>query len=279
MKTHIFPLNSGPECEITELTGNEQKLLTEQKSKKIGDALDEVLLAIVKRIGTRTSFDMPFFQKMISPDKKVILENLRGFSTDWDPKFVFKFEYEGSDGKPAEIEMDLDVSERFAQLPPKVYNPDKNNGTDDNGNDLPLGGFDAICVQEYSEMDAYREYEIVLNRTNKRVRLTLLDGNGERIGAMTKRDNRSTHTPIIMRNPREITKTASGNELPLVLNLDKLPFLDIEQIRVAIKAREGQVDSEFKFLHPNEESRPEGNKYVGVDLLQQMAFFFPSQAI
>ena len=104
--------------------------------------------------------------------------------------------------------------------------------------------------------------------------LKLLDGNGEAAGLKTAKEARSSHTPIMMRNPREFYQ-AEKDKVPMVLNLDNVGVKDLEYIRKVIKEREGQVDTEFMFDHPEADMKGGTEKQVTIDVLGVMAFFFP----
>ena len=123
-----------------------------------------------------------------------------------------------------------------------------------------------------------KKVELVLNKTGKKVQFTMLDGFGEKVGISTKKDERSSHTALMMRNQVEFRKTAN-DIVPIKINLDSLPLSDIEQLRSAVKEHEGKVPTEIRFEHPESELKPPHEKYVVIDLLAQMAFFFPSEAI
>jgi hypothetical protein len=130
--------------------------------------------------------------------------------------------------------------------------------------------------QEYSEI--VKEYDVVLPRSGQRVRLKLLDGTGEMAASATKKSERSSHTPILVRNPRYFQKTENG-EVPIMLNLDNQSVLDIEFLRKTIREREGRVDTQIMFEHPEAETKVGAEKEVVIDVLGVMAFFFPSEAI
>jgi hypothetical protein len=95
----------------------------------------------------------------------------------------------------------------------------------------------------------------------------------------TTKSNRSSHTAIMMRNPQYKTTSNAGNDLWIQLNLDELPYKDVEVLRGLIKRVEGSIDSEFMFDHPEADTKSTGERDVVVDLVGQLAFFFPSQAI
>ncbi len=270
MKTHTFTLPSGVECEVKELTGKHQRILTEQKSKKLGDNLNEVLVDTVVRVGTYSEITLEFIQGMLAADRKKVLVELRQFSFDYEPKFSFKYDYLGADSQGREEkkseDMEVDLSDKVS--------------VDEDGKEVRVSVFGvkpyATQYKEYAEVK--KDITITLPKSGKKVMYRLLDGFGEQVGMNTKKADRSSHTPILMRHPREFIKTPGG-ETPIILNLDTLPIKDLEALRVSIKENEGQVDTEFRFEHPDAENKPTEEKQVVVDILGVLAFFFPSEAI
>lgn len=51
MNTHIFKVPSGVEFEVTELTGKQQRILTEQSNKPHTEKLAEMLASVLVRVG------------------------------------------------------------------------------------------------------------------------------------------------------------------------------------------------------------------------------------
>lgn len=251
--THVFTLPSGVECEHTELTGKEQRLLTEQKGKKMGEQLNDVIESIVKRIGSNHTVTAETVKSLLSEDRKAILWQARRESVSGD-EFMFNWDYIDTDKKQQNKTMKVAlVDESFAWKP---------------------------YLQQATEYEQINKHvEITLAKSGKVVRFTLLDGVGESVGSATKKDERSSHTAIYMRNPVEYMQGASEKNIPVRLNLDKLPLTDIEQLRLAIKEHEGKVPTEIRFEHPDADYKLQHEKNVVIDLLSQLAFFFPSEAI
>lgn len=255
MNTHTFKLPSGVEMEVKEMTGKHQRILTEQKNKKLGENLEIMLADLVVRVGSKTDITPEFIRKMLSCDRKKALTEVRQFSNDFDPKFEFAYEYE-ADGRKLKHDLSIDLVEGFPFKPVLVSNE--------------LGELIPAHYSEYSEIEKYRF--ITLPKSGKKVRYNLLDGDGETLGMHTNEKDRSSHTPLKMCYPCEMIKT-DKDETPVSLDLDRLAIKDIEFLRKAIKTVNGQVDTEIMFYVP-EKPNP-----VTIDVLGVMAFFFPSEAI
>lgn len=261
MLTHTFKLLSGVECTVKEMTGIHQRILTEQTNKKIGDNLNEMLADLIIKVGTKTSgFDVEFVNRMLSGDRRKALAEARMFSVGLPDEhgkvnFDFTWEYVDNDGNDRKLEQTVDLTAGFPETP------------------------------YYRQWENYDEVEkdvlITLPSSGLNIKFTMLDGIGEYLGSKTKREERSSHTPILMRQPRIMKKTDNA-VTPINMSsadLDKLSYRDIEHLRKAIKDHEGRIDTEMKFEHPEAEIKDPHEKYVIVDLLQLKAFFFPSEAI
>lgn len=262
MNTHIFKLPSGVECEVKEMTGKHQRILTEQKNKKMGDNLNELLADVIVRVGTNASIDLDFVKSMLACDRKKALTEVRQFTMDFDPVFKFTYDYTDQNGAKQKHPLEIDLSGGFPTTTVKVENKE--------------GVLVDADFKEYA--DITREVKVTLPKSGKQVVFNLLDGKGEQIGVSTAKNARSSHTSILMRNPREFHKTANDT-VPVQLNLDNLAIKDLEFLRKSIKEREGQVDTEIMFEHPEAESKPANEREVVVDVLGVLAFFFPSEAI
>lgn len=251
--TKVFKMPSGVECEVKEMTGKEQRILTEQDGKKFGDKLNAVLLSVVVRIGSKKVVSEDDIKKLLSEDRKCILWECRMFSVGED-KFTFSYNYVDGNNKEQTMNLDVDLEDREPVKPYKT---------------------------QYSELDEIeKDVFITLPRSGKKVRFTMLDGVGESIGALMNRKQLSSHTPIMMRRPVEFVKTNEGKtETPVKLNLDTLSLVDVEYLRKSIYENEGKFPTELKFEHPEADSKPVSERYVVTDLLGEVAFFFPSGRI
>lgn len=268
MNTHKFTLPSGLECEVTELLGKHQKMLTEQKNKKKGENLNEVIADVVVSIGDQTKSQLvselgkDWVKHLLSCDRKKILVEVRQFSNDYDPSFKFTYKYRSEvDGEQKEEEMEADLTNGFKTTTVKVEKE---------------GVLTDAAYSRVSEVE--KKYELTLPRSEKVVRFTLLDGFGEEKALGIAKGERSSHTAIAVRNPVFLDKT-ENDLVEVQLNLDKLSIKDIEYLRKFIKDVEGQVDTEVMFEHPESEYKTAHEKNIIVDLTNELAFFFPSEAI
>lgn len=270
MNTHIFKLPSGVEAEVKEMQGIHQRMLTENANKPMGDKLSAVLCDVLIRVGTKTDLTPEFIHNMLSADKKKCLVEARQFSLDFDEHFSFTYEYKDSaTGEKREETLDLDLSAGFESRPYKLL-VETEDGVE----------WQAAEYQEYD--DIKREFDFELPKSKKMVRIHLLDGKGEAVGSKMKRVDMSSHTQLLIRNPQYLVEKESGNIIPMKIetrDLDRMSIKDLEAIRTNIKNLEGQVDTEIMFEHPEAETKQGKEKDVVVDLLGEIAFFFPSEAI
>lgn len=266
--TKTFKLLSGVECEITEFTGKHQRIMSEQKKKKLGENMLEVLQDIIVRVGSINKPGADFVTAMLAGDKKKILIEARQFSLgaedDSEDSKIFKFTYSWVDrnGQKQTTEFDLDLTTGFPEHPYYTKNPD--------------GTLTQMDYKEYSEIN--KKVMLLLPRVKKEVQWEMLDGRGEQQALSIKRDDRSSHTKLELRNPIEFMEGSTG-KIPLKLNLDQLTFRDIEALRADIHAVEGDVDTFTEFDHPEADTKMPSERTVKIDLISQIAFFFPSERI
>lgn len=266
MNTHTFKLTSGVECEVEEMTGKHQRILTEQKNKKLGENLNEMLVSVIKRIGSDTHITLEKVKNLLASDRKKILTEVRQFTMDFDPLFKFNYDYVTSQGHKAVEPLEIDLSKGFPSTQLKVLGKNE-------------AGQTALVDATYDEYDnIQRNYTIILPKSKKEVRWTLLDGVGEAAAMATSKADRSSHTAIAIRNPVEFHQ-GEVDRVPIKLDLDRLPLKDVEALRNHIKEVEGSVDTEIMFVHPEAETKPKEEKEIIVDVLGVVAFFFPSEAI
>lgn len=256
--THTFKLPSGVECEVKEFTGKHQRIMTEQTKDTYQDKLSKLLASVLVRVGSNTNVTEDFVKTtMLTCDRNAALVNARQFSLDFEEEFVFMHTYKDA-GKKIEVEISEKIPKgNFPQHPVKKL---------DEENKLVPANY-----KEYSEV--VKDIFIVLPRSNKKVRFTMLDGSGEKIGMSVAKNKRSSHTHLKMRNPVYFTEGKDNKEIPVSLDLDSLSIKDIEFLRSKIKEFEGRVDTEILFEDPNT-----GQDKI-LDVVSSMAFFFPSEAI
>lgn len=259
---HIFNLPSGIECEIKELDGSHQSILTKGGNKNIEKKLFEMLKDIVVRIGSKNRPEEEDILRILAADKKHILVMARQFALDFDPVFRFDYEYKKDDGTKGKEEFEIPIPENG--LPVRPYMVEVKEGKEVK-----------FVPASYAELDdIVKTVELTLPRSGKIVRYDLLDGYGERRGSSVGKNERDVNTPLRMRNLRTFKKSSDGKtEIPVSLDPNKMSLKDIEFVRADIKKREGQVDTEVIIEHPET-----GEEKI-IDALGQVAFFFPSQAI
>ena len=207
-RNHEFTLPSGVLCEVTEMLGKHQRFLTEQSSGNMGESLNKVLLDVIVRIGDITDITPKLIDDLLACDRQKILIELRQFTLDFDEEFSFHIEYKDNSGNKKQhlithnfrTQGDFPV-ENVKKLPEGIK-------TD-------LGDYSVLedaKFESYDEVLANKEVYLTLPRSGKKVRWTMLDGHGERIGIQTKKSARSSHTPLRMR--KVIRFNASANRIP-----------------------------------------------------------------
>ena len=242
-------------CEVGQLLGKHQRLLTEKVAGKThGDRLNAMLADVIVSVGSIQKPSPEFVAEMLSIDKKAALVEVRQFTMDFEDKFKFRYNYE-KDGQPLTHELEIDLKDG-------VFHVEQMDNDWTEGQPEP----------EYK--DIVREREVILPKSGKRCQFVLLDGRGEAYGMASK--TKSSHTRLEMHKPKEwVQGTATWKKL----DLDNLPLKDIEALREAINSVSGKVDTEIKFQHPNADDLPDEQKWVTVDLLGTIGFFFPSGAL
>jgi len=256
-RTHKFKLPSGVECEVQELKGKHQRILTEQSNETHSSKLDKILADLIVSIGDRGNVDVAFVQKMLASDRKKSLVEARQFTMDFETSFDFTYDYVDANGKKQDYPLHIELDEGFPTKPLMVIDEEK--------------GMIEAAYENYD--DIQRAIKITLP-SGTEVEFDLLDGKGEELAMKTKKAARSSHTALTMRRPRYYS-----DGTPIQLNLDNLSYRDIEALRKAIKELEGQVDTEIMFEHPESELKSPNEKDVVLDVLGVIAFFFPSEAI
>lgn len=251
MEKHQFNLVSGIPCEITELTGNHQDMITaggdmsNHRSK-----LDKVLASIIQRLGSKTSVDIDDVKAMLSADKKKALFMARQFSMDFDPTFVFNYKWIDGEGKGQETEMEVSIGDNdYTERP--FHDADGN----------------VVTWNEVSEVEKNQYLEL---KGIGKVRYTMLDGYGELKGASIPKKDKGVTTALTMRNLVSFRKDKNGKDMALVLDPKKLSLKHSKQLWEHIKSHEGDFGTEVMIEDPKTGSAQP------IDVLDQPAFFFPS---
>lgn len=247
---HEFNTPSGLFCRINELTAGHQEDLTKGGSANMDAKLNAVLQDVIIELGGKSNLSEDDILGILGADRKKILVELRQYSLDFDPNFKFTYKYTDG-GEKKEVEQEVDLSDGLPETP--FYK----------------------TWETFEEMLADKKVEITLPKCGKRVRFNMLDGRAGLIASGIKKADMSVNSGIKIRKPAYFHKNDdAGKELWMEMDLRKLSLTDIEFLRSEIKRHEGQVDTELMFENP-----VVGEKDVVVDMLAQLAFFFPSEAI
>lgn len=264
--THTFKLASGVECEVLELTGKHQELLTIQSNKNHTDRLNELLADRIVRVGSEHSIDVKFVEKMLAGDKKLALVEIRQFTLGFQDEFSFVFDYVDDSGKKRQHTetVTLEDGGKFPAKPMMVV------GKVDVDGEL-VDGLVPADFSEYEQVLAHKVVSMKLPRSGTEINFTMLDGKGELIGANTSKKDRSSHTLLRMRQPVYFEqKETDKGVVPIQLDPNRLGLLDVEALRARIREVEPDVDTLVMF------ENPDTGKTESVDVLSTVAFFFPS---
>jgi len=267
--TEKITLASGVPCTVGELTGKHQRILTRNGGEDVVGNLSEILLDVIKELGSIKVVSEEDIKNLLNPDRKKILITARDLAvrgTKYAESFTYEFEYSSKKtGKKETYPYEVSLKDGFPETPMQ---------------EVVAGELKPVKYRTYKEVNVAKVVTIVLPRSKKVVEYTMLDGYGQELAAGTKEENMSTHTPILMRNPKEILTTGSeegkSQKTPILLDnrgLDNLGLVDIEFLREDIKKREGRVDTEVQFKHP------ELDKFETFDVTTSLAFFFLSGSI
>ena len=266
--THKFTLPSGFECEVREMTGKHQRLLTEKKGGDFNDKFNSMLVDILARVGDVNNPDLEFVKGMLAADRKAALVMARHFTLDFPETFKFTYTFKGEfdlrEGDESvhynEFKEELEI--RTPEFPITPY---------PGSEEWPKGSY----------KDIPRERTIKLKKSGLEVTFKLLDGAGEARAMANTKEGTNSHTPILVRNPTRPHK-GDNSVVPVAMDsnaLDKLGLGDIEQLRKAIKDAEGEIDTVQILTHPHADLVDDKYAQVHLDLIQEVAFFFPSQAM
>lgn len=248
LNTHTFIMPSGVEAEVTELLGKHQRMLTQQlKGESHLDRLNKVLADVLVRVGSKKGITLETVEGMLTEDRRACLVAARQYTMDFEPIFHYTFQWEGANGQET-IEIPVRVGED-GSFPVKP-----------------------MAKQYAEDSEIERVVEIVLPKSQLKVKYHLLDGKGEKVLAHSKKSERSSHTLLQARRIQYFNEEAGTW---VSLNLDKVGLKDLDFIRQSVKDSEGKIDTEIRFEHPAYEELGLQDKYVVVDLLSSINFFFP----
>jgi len=257
--THTFNLISGIEAEVVKFKGRHQRALTERvKGESHTDRLNKLLVLTLVRVGKFIFSEVPeetridFVQNMTRADRRHALVEARQFTMDFEESFKFIWEYDNIKGQKSTYELEIPFTDKS----------------------FPI----TRSEKQYSSYDTLeREKLFTLPKSGEQVKYFIMDGKAETMLSKIAEDKISSHTPILARRP---CFNNEGIWTPIDINdLDDMDIKDIEALRKEVLKGEGKVDTEIRFKHPEAEHKSEEKKYVVVDVLDSICFFFPSGMI
>jgi len=257
--THTFKLVSGVECEVEMLRGEHQRMLTQDKNLLTGKGINLMIESLTVRIGSKTSITATDVDNLLAADRKKILKEARMFALNNKPEFNFTYVWESDDNKVSKSEHSVVFDETdFKETPYLVSN--------DKGELVPLNAV------EYADIN--KLVRITLPVSKKIVQFKMLDGAAEIASGDISKKDRSSHTPITMRNPNYVEIKDKKERLLMVTStdLDRMPLMDIEHLRGMIKKVEGEIETLLVIDHPKKDEQ------ATIEIVGTPAFFFPSEA-
>ncbi len=257
--THTFKLVSGVECEVEMLRGEHQRMLTQDKNLLTGKGINLMIESLLVRIGSKTAITSTDVDNLLSADRKKILKEARMFALNYEPKFDFTYEWESDNNKVFKSEHSVEFDDTdFKETPYSVIN--------DKGELVPLN------VTEYADIN--KLVKVTLPISKKMVQFKMLDGAAEVASGNILKKDRSSHTPITMRNPNYVEVKNKKEKLIMVTStdLDRMPLMDIEHLRGMIKKVEGEIETLLVIDHPKKDEQ------ATIEIVGTPAFFFPSEA-
>lgn len=292
--THTFQLVCGIEAEVTAFTGVEQAILTSQKHVSMENRTFTLLGSILKRVGNTdlSAMDeaerLDFIKAMLSCDRKQCICEARQFTNDFDPIYDFNFEYQSVDpvkGKQS-YPQTVDLGDgHFSFQAIKDFNvemlKDKDGKKLTKLRDIEnvLRELKPKVYENYEDVIKSKHVYFTLPKSGVSVRMRMLDGVGEGIGMSIKKDQRSSHTSLLMRNVCYQEKEGAAWISFSNSDLDKLHANDLECMRLVRKYVEGNVDTEIQFEHPEANYLAINERTVTIDLISELSFFFQSGTI
>jgi hypothetical protein len=271
-----FVLPSGVRVVATELYGEHHEILTrqgEEDKKRVNKLIQSLLISV----GSVRQPNEEFVEGLRSEDRRHILAMCRQATMDYEKVFEFTHKFQDEDGNMQTLPLKVNLNDQEDAYTEKHIQTliDKFGAEDEEFyRELNKDGtFRAtpskLRASEYNDLP--KEYETVLPKSGLKVKINHLTGKGERQGASIDRKNLSVNTLLKMRNPRY----EHDNGTWIQLNLNNVHSRDLEHLRKLVKENEGEVEMELRFENPAKGS----DKYVTVDLLSEIAFFFPSEVL
>jgi len=291
-KSGNYVTPSGIQVGLLSLLGRHQALITNQSDKKRLTGFEELLFDCIEFIGEKTKAELTKadISRLLEPDRKAILFQLRQLSNGDDRKFIFDYEFPTEDGKKLKERKVVDFTDQNFPVKPFYWTRErmisdyieKHEITHElsvTETEKALAGDFPIMFDNYREItEKYFNQEFVLPECGVKVNWNLLtaEESAKFQGVLTE-ESVNSHTQILMHTPKYVDEELSvGRDKPVVqpVPLDKLTLKDIEALRHEIMSKEASVDSTIVVQYRNDT-----RKQQQLDLVSMPAFFFPSLAI
>lgn len=261
MSTKTVITESGLEVEYTYMTGAVQEALTLTTNLENGGGLEQALLLIVKRIGSKTNIEKADILSLPPWDRAAILVASRNYTTDNESyAFTVNFgSYEGANGVmlPNKVEV--------------VIDPTKHDWCTKKPCRIALDGsiIEVVQYKELSDLKQDNTREVWLPFLSKTVRFSLLNGYGEALVRSYEEKDISAHTTILIRQPKFVLEGGSLLEVKAA-DLNNMHAKDLSLLRNAIANAEGKFETTVTVTNP----RNKNDKHI-VNILGELDFFFP----
>lgn len=259
-ETHEFKLLSGPLCIIKRMDGSAQELLSKQGNlEQKTDDFNELLASCIISIGSKTSISKKDIERLLVMDRKLVLVELRQFTLSNPKLFTFTYTWTLANKTKLKEQINWDLETMFDK---KHYHK-----VNEEAEIVPMD------FADYEDVIQAKVFEVVLPMSGKTVRMEMPDF--AQIMKWQKVDSKtiSSHSEIMMRKP-VVIEVKDDKEFPISVDLNSLPYLDVEELRSAIYQMEGTIDTTIVL---------DCEKQIGLkanlDLTNESSFFFPSRAI
>lgn len=264
--THEFKLLTGVKCTISEMDGSSQNILTRagNTEKKNAD-FSELLRKHIVSLGTKTNITDDDIQNLLVWDRKKILVELRQFTLGNPKKFNFKYTWTEQNKAKNVEHIEWDLENMFAERPYSLLTGE----FDEAGNPI----IQPMECSEYSQVLQKLENKFTLPRSGKLSSITFPTTAEQNKWAKTDPKSFSSHTELQIFNPVYYEDIA-GKETRVMIEMNRLAYLDIEKIREIKNRLEGNIDTII-----NIENKDNPQQKASLDLTQEISFFFPSRAV
>lgn len=264
METHSLKLLCGLEAEITPMLGKHQRLVNAEGMVS-GRSLNLLVASCTTRIGDKSPVTEEDVKLLPVGEKKKLLVNIRQLSNDWDPEFKFVLDWKDpATGETKKQTLEVEIPKAFDE---RGYRKMKEDGTFELG---PAGEPEEEKAATWAELMKLKVRRVRLPKSGKLVEFSLLDGAGEARGHKNPRKSHML-TLIEIRDPKELLAKETGTGYNKTsLDLDELPWRDIEFLRRVMIDAEPNMDTELQIVHPATEETE------AINLVSIPAFFFPS---